>query len=81
MTIRDQLVQIALDWQKKYGVAPAITSAVSEYDAAMLVGGPEQEYSDYMQDKTAVTKGVDFVHNGSRYPHRVLRHRSLSGCR
>ncbi len=38
MNLRDQLVNIALKWQNKYGVAPAITSAISEYDAAMAVG-------------------------------------------
>ncbi len=38
MKLRDQLVNIALKWQNKYGVAPAITSAIPEYDAAMAVG-------------------------------------------
>lgn len=65
--LRDKLVEIALQWQTKYGVAPQITSAVSEYDAAMLVGMSENEYSEYMQDKTAVNKGSDFVFNNVRY--------------
>ena len=59
--LRDKLVEVALQWQEKFGVAPQITTVVSEYDAAMLVGMPEREYSEYMQDKTAVNKGSDFV--------------------
>lgn len=59
--LRDKLVEIALQWQSKYGVAPQITSVISEFDAAMLVGMSESDYSDYMQDKTAVSKGADFV--------------------
>jgi len=67
MNLREKLVSTALEWQKRFGVAPAITSAISEYDAALLVGCPEKNYSDYMQDKTAVSKHVDFVHDGKRY--------------
>ena len=35
--LRDKLVEVALEWQSKFGVSPSITSTVSEYDAAMLV--------------------------------------------
>ncbi len=35
--LRDKLVDIALQWQASFGVAPSITSSISEYDAAMLV--------------------------------------------
>ncbi len=52
--LRDKLADIALQWQASFGVAPSITSSISEYDAAMLVGMSEKEYSDYMRDKTAV---------------------------
>ena len=45
MNLRQQLISIALEWQKRFGVAPAITSALSEYDAAILVGCPEDAYS------------------------------------
>ncbi len=65
--LRKKLVDVALEWQEKYGVAPQITTPISEYDAAMLVGMSEYEYSAYMQDKTAVAKGSDFVFNGVRY--------------
>lgn len=49
--LRDKLADIALQWQASFGVAPSITSSISEYDAAMLVGMSEKEYSDYMRDK------------------------------
>ena len=71
--LRDKLVEIALQWQEKFGVAPQITTVVSEYDAAMLVGVPEREYSEYMQDKTAVNKGSDFVFNHKRYQIKANR--------
>ena len=71
--LRDKLVEIALQWQEKFGVAQQITTVVSEYDAAMLVGMPEREYSEYMQDKTAVNKGSDFVFNHKRYQIKANR--------
>jgi hypothetical protein len=55
--LRKQLVETALQWQKVYGVAPAITSTVSEYDAARMIGMSDDEYSSYMTDKTAVARG------------------------
>lgn len=70
--LRDKLVEIALQWQSKYGVAPQITSVISEFDAAMLVGMSESDYSDYMQDKTAVSKGADFVFNHQRYQEKQI---------
>ena len=71
--LRDKLVEIALRWQERYGVAPSITSTISEYDAAMLVGMSENEYSAYMKDKTAVNKGSDFVFNNTRYQVKANR--------
>lgn len=71
--LRDKLVEVALGWQSKFGVSPSITSTVSEYDAAMLVGMSEPEYSEYMKDKTAVSKGVDFVFNNIRYQIKANR--------
>lgn len=71
--LRDKLVEVALEWQSKSGVSPSITSSVSEYDAAMLVGMSEQEYSEYMKDKTAVSKGADFVFNNIRYQIKANR--------
>ena len=71
--LRDELVKIALQWQVKYGIAPQITTVISEYDAAMLVGMLESDYSDYMQDKTAVNKGSDFVYKHNRYQVKANR--------
>ncbi len=71
--LRDELVKIALRWQERFGVAPSITNAISEYDAAMLVGMSESEYSDYMKDKTAVNKGSDFVFMNIRYQVKANR--------
>ena len=71
--LRNKLVEIALQWQERYGVAPSITSTISEYDAAMLIGMSENEYSAYMKDKTAVNKGSDFVFNNTRYQVKANR--------
>ncbi len=73
MELRDELVDLALKWQKRYGVAPSITSTLSEFDASRLIGMPEEDYSAYMQDKTAVSRGHDFIYNGLRY--QVKAHR------
>ncbi len=67
MSLRENLVSVALKWQEKYGVAPQVTSALAEYDAAILVGCPEESYSQYMQGRTAVSRGFDFEHEGQRY--------------
>ena len=73
MNIRDNLVAVALEWQAKFGVAPAITSAISELDAAQLVGMSQADYSRFMQTQTAVQKGHDFVFNGIRYQIKANR--------
>lgn len=73
MNLRQELVEISMKWQSKYGVSPAITSAISEYDAALIVGMSDKEYSNYMQDRTAVSRGWDFVHNNIRYQIKAHR--------
>jgi len=70
---RQKLVEAALEWQEKYGVAPQITSSLSEYDAAMIVGMTDQAYSAFMQDKTAVSKGSDFIFKEIRYQVKANR--------
>ncbi len=65
--IRQKLVETALSWEQAFGNAPSITSALSELDAALLVGCSIEEYSAYMQGKTVVQKGHDFVFRGVRY--------------
>jgi hypothetical protein len=71
--IRENLVRLALEWQYLFGVAPSITSTISEYDAARIVGMSEQEYSDFMQSQTAVQKGYDFIYHGTRYQVKANR--------
>jgi len=71
--LRKKLIDVALAWQKRFGVSPQITTSISEYDVAMLVGMSEDEYSEYMQDKTAVNKGADFEYKGIRYQVKANR--------
>lgn len=71
--LRDKLVAVALEWQRSFGVAPHITSAISEFDAARLVGMPIDDYSAYMQEVTAVQAGTDFEWGGIRYQIKANR--------
>lgn len=74
MNLRSQLVATALAWQHHYGVAPSITSALSEYDAAVvLLGMNEAEYGASLQEATAVQRGFDFRHQGLRYQVKANR--------
>ncbi|MGK2935913.1 MAG: hypothetical protein ACSLFE_11830 [Gemmatimonadaceae bacterium] len=72
-SIRSRLVNAALDWEQRFGVAPAITSALSEYDAARLVGHSDDSFSSDCVGRTAVTRGTDFTHNGIRYQVKANR--------
>ncbi|MCL5808486.1 MAG: hypothetical protein M1418_08090 [Deltaproteobacteria bacterium] len=65
--LRGKLVAAALEWGNAFGNAPSITSALSEYDAAMLVGMTIEEYSASMKGMSAVKKGYDFKFKGARY--------------
>ena len=69
--LRAQLVKVALDWQAACGNAPSITSALSEYDAARLVGC--SDYEAQMKLRSVVSKGHDFVHEGLRYQVKANR--------
>ena len=80
-TIRDELVHVALEWQQQFGVAPSITSTISEYDAASLVGMSEQQYSEFMQSQTAVQRGYDFIHEDTRYQVKANRPSGKPGSR
>ena len=64
---RAELVATALRWEQRFGNAPSITTVLAEYDAAMLVGMSEDEYSKAMAGATTVQKGHDFRFNGERY--------------
>ena len=65
--LRQSLVETVLAWERAFGNAPSITSALSELDAAQLVGCSIEEYSAAMQGATCVQKGYDFKFNGARY--------------
>jgi hypothetical protein len=71
--LRRRLVEIALQWQECFGVAPAITRVVSELDAARLVGMPDEEYCAGGADRTSVTKGYDFKFSDFRYQVKANR--------
>ncbi len=79
--LRDRLVEVALEWQEKYGVAPSITSIVSEYDAARLVGMPDDEYVEQGRTRTAVSRGFDFIYDGKRYQVKANRPSGKPGSR
>jgi hypothetical protein len=71
--IRARLVAIALEWQSHFGVAPAITSALSEYDAAILLGLPPHVYGSSCSARTAVSRGYDFIFQNRRYQVKANR--------
>ena len=71
--LRTALVAIALEWQRRYGVAPAVTSAISEYDAARLVGHTPESLTLDCVGRTAVSRGADFRHGASRYQVKACR--------
>ena len=71
--LRQALVDIALEWEHRYGVAPPITSALSEYDAARLVGHTPDSFGLDCVGRTAVTRGTDFCHNGLSYQVKACR--------
>ena len=71
--LRDRLVALALEWERVFGVAPSITSAVSEYDAACLVGHTDDTYGKACVGRTAVTRGCDFFLDSLRYQVKANR--------
>jgi hypothetical protein len=71
--LRQRLVEVALRWQARFGNAPAITAAISEYDAAKLVGLSDDDYSSQMQGRTVVAKGYDFEARGKRFQVKANR--------
>jgi len=71
--LRQRLVTTALDWEIAFGNAPSITSVLSEYDAAILVGCSPEDYSFSMRGATAVQKGYDFKKGAVRYQVKANR--------
>lgn len=70
---RKGLVETALNWEATFRVMPAITSAVSEYDATRLIGISGKGVETIFQNQTAVTKGYDFIWNGIKYQVKANR--------
>jgi hypothetical protein len=68
--LRDRLCGVASKWQEKYRVSPSIMSAISEYDAARIIGMSEEEYAGR---ERGITSGFNFIYNDRRY--RVLGRR------
>lgn len=63
MNLRDKLVSIVLEWEREFGCFPGqagVTAAVSEYDAAILLGCSEADYAGCLKKRTAVSKHYDF---------------------
>ena len=54
-SLRDRLVETAMEWQEKYSVSPRvspiITPAIAEYDAARIIGISEEEYAELERDR------------------------------
>lgn len=73
LDLREALVAVSLEWERRYGVAPAITSALSEYDAARLVGHNDLSFAADCVGRTAVTRGSDFLHDCRRYQIKACR--------
>jgi hypothetical protein len=71
--LRRELVALALEWERRYGVSPAITSAISEFDAARLVGHSAASFGLDGEGRTAVTRGADFQYRGLRYQVKANR--------
>jgi len=65
--LRNLLVQVSLEWEKRFAVAPQITSTIAEYDAAKLVGTSLRIGKGRRKNDTAVIKGVDFRRDGISY--------------
>lgn len=74
--LRQQLVEVALQWERSYSVLPRVGDALSEFDAAMLVGHTPETFSKAMVGTSAVQKGFDFRWESTRYQ---IKHNRPSG--
>jgi hypothetical protein len=71
--LRARLVETVLEWERRFAVAPHATSALSEFDAAMLVGHTPETFAHQAQGRTAVSRGTDFDHEGVGYQVKANR--------
>ena len=72
--LRVRLVSIALEWERAFGVAPQITSAISEYDTARLLGHTDESFSNDCVGRTTSLKT-----DGAPPPEDLCEHRRLTG--
>ena len=72
-SLRDELVGVALKWQKAYGNSPSITGILAEYDAAREVGCSEVDYQCQMNNRSAVHPDFDFCHKEKHYQVKSAR--------
>jgi hypothetical protein len=75
-TVRDQLGQTALEWEQHFGFFPGqagITAAISEYDAAMMLGHDEAGYIASIEGRSSVGRGHDFLFEGKRIQVKANR--------
>ena len=79
--LRTQLVASVLEWERRYAVAPSATSAVSEFDAALLVGHSPESFARQAQGRTAVSRGTDFDLGGVGYQVKANRPSGKPGSR
>jgi len=71
--LRDSLVKIALEWEKRFAVLPRITDAIAEFDAAKLVGTSIRIDEGREKEDTAVKKGSDFRKGNTLYQVKANR--------
>jgi hypothetical protein len=72
-SLRERLVGLALEWEETFGNAPHVTAALSEFDAAQLIGCSVDRYRDCMSGVTSVRRGHDFEFDGKRYQVKANR--------
>ena len=71
--LRNLLIQVALEWERRFSVAPRITADIAEYDAAKLVNTSLRIGVGRKSEDTAVTKGCDFCIGAERYQVKCNR--------
>ena len=79
--LRGLLVQVSLEWERRFAVAPRITDSIAEYDAAKLVGTSLRIGKGRKECDTAVTKGVDFRKGNTFYQVKSNRPSGKPGSR
>ena len=71
--LRDLLLQISLEWERRFAVAPRITDSIAEFDAAKLAGTSLRIGEGRREGDTAVMKGVDFRKGNILYQVKANR--------